>query len=104
MTGFESGPYLSPDSLPYSTMLGVQARNQQEGVGMEPEIEKAMEEVRTNIRRIRQEKGMSAKNVADLMGISRPFYTQLEGGKRRLSLRYMIGIAKALKVKPGELY
>jgi len=75
------------------------------GVGtVKPEIEEAMAVVRANIRRIRKERGMSALAVSERVGISRPFYTQLETGSRRLSLRYLIGIAWALGVKPEDIF
>ncbi len=71
---------------------------------MKATIKKATDEVRANIRRIRKEKKLTAEAVAESVGISRPFYTQLEGGTRRMSLRYLIGIALALEVKPGRLF
>jgi putative transcriptional regulator len=61
-------------------------------------------DIRKRIRDLRKAKGMSAKEVSERMGISRPFYTQLEGGTRRLSVRYLEGIAKALSTTPSELY
>jgi transcriptional regulator with XRE-family HTH domain len=70
---------------------------------MKADIRKATDEVRANIRRIRKQKRLTAEVVAVRIGISRPFYTQLEGGTRRLSLRYLIGIARALEVRPGSL-
>lgn len=47
---------------------------------------------------------MSAKDVSERMGISRPFYTQLEGGTRRLSVQYLEGIARALGTTVADLY
>ena len=70
---------------------------------MRPEIQIACDRVRVNIRRIRKEKKLTGEVVADRVGISRPFYTQLEGGARRMSLRYLVGIAYALGVRPGKL-
>ena len=37
------------------------------------------------------------------MGISRPFYSQLESGYRRLDLIYLFMICRALKVELAEL-
>ncbi len=42
------------------------------------------DEVRKRIVQERKAKGLSAAYVAKQMGISRPFYTQLEGGVRRM--------------------
>lgn len=61
-------------------------------------------DIRKRIRDLRKEKGMSAKEVSEKMGISRPFYTQLEGGTRRLSVQYLEGIARALSTTVADLY
>ena len=61
-------------------------------------------DIRKRIRNLRKSKGMSEKNVSEKMGISRPFYTQLEGGTRRLSVRYFEGIARALSTTVADLY
>ena len=62
------------------------------------------EEIRRKIRELRKEKGLRAEDMAKGMGISRPFYTQLEGGKRRLSVDYIGKIARLLGVSVGELF
>ena len=61
-------------------------------------------DIRKRIRDLRKAKGMSAKDVSEKMGISRPFYTQLEGGTRRLSVQYLEGIARALGTTVAALY
>ena len=61
-------------------------------------------DIRKRIRDLRKKKGMSAKDVSEKMGISRPFYTQLEGGTRRLSVQYLEGIARALGTTVADLY
>ena len=71
---------------------------------MKAEIKQEADEVRANIRRIRKEKRLTAEVIAERMGISRPLYTQLEGGTRRMALRYLFGIAAALEVKPKSLF
>lgn len=60
--------------------------------------------VRQRIRTIRKEKGLRAEDVARGIGISRPYFTQLEGGKRRLSVEHVIKIAQILKVSVSELF
>ena len=59
--------------------------------------------VRERIVRTRTNRGLTGTQVADAMGLSRPFYTQLEGGTRRMSLVYFLAICQALRVEPGEL-
>ena len=61
-------------------------------------------DIRDRIRSLRKERGFSAERVAREMGISRPFYTLLEGGKRRLRAEHVEKIAGVLGVSVGELY
>ena len=56
------------------------------------------------IRAIREQKGLSAADVAKYMGISRPFYTLIEGGKRRLTVDHLERIAGALGMTVSEIY
>jgi len=60
-------------------------------------------EIGRRMRRIRQEKGLSAQEVARKAGISRSFYTLLEGGRRRLSVAHIEKIASALGVPLAQL-
>jgi len=52
---------------------------------------------------MRKERGLTGAEVSSIMGISRSFYTQLEGGTRRMDLVYFLMICNALRVEPGEL-
>ena len=61
-------------------------------------------DIRKRIRALREQKGLSADVMAHRLKISRPFYTQLEGGKRRISVEYLEGIARALNMTVAELY
>ncbi len=46
----------------------------------------------------------TSKNIADILGISKPFYSQIENGRRRLSYDMAVKIAKIFKMKPDELF
>ena len=59
--------------------------------------------VQQKIRALRKANRLSAEAVAKQVGISRPFYTQLEGGKRRLSVMHLAQIARALGVSAADL-
>ena len=59
--------------------------------------------VRERIVQARKKQGLTTYEVAKQMGISRPFYTQLEGGTRRIDLVNFLAICQALRVEPGEL-
>jgi len=56
-----------------------------------------------NIRRMRQERGMSQEDFADVMGVHRTFMGAVERGERNLTLRTLERLAAKLKVKPEEL-
>ncbi len=61
------------------------------------------EKIRERIVQLRNARGLTAADVAKQMGISRSFYTHLEGGTRRMDLVYFLAICDALQVEPGEL-
>ena len=56
-----------------------------------------------NIRTARKHRGYSQEEFADIAGFSRSYYTEIETGKRNLSVLNLIKIIKALKVDPNEL-
>ncbi len=62
-----------------------------------------VDEVRKRIRKLRDEKGLKAHDMAEMLGISRPFYTQLESGTRGISAINLFRIAKALEMTVGEV-
>ena len=61
-------------------------------------------EITKRIRALRKQKGLSAGEVAQKLGISRPFYSLLEGGKRRLSAGHVEKIARILGVPVSKLF
>ncbi|MFC2007713.1 helix-turn-helix domain-containing protein [Chloroflexota bacterium] len=56
-----------------------------------------------NIRTVRKQRGYSQEEFADIAGFSRSYYTEIETGKRNISVLNLIKIIKALKVDPNEL-
>tara|TARA_R100001244_G_scaffold105149_1_gene78012 strand:+ start:444 stop:686 length:243 start_codon:yes stop_codon:yes gene_type:complete len=46
---------------------------------------------------------LTAAEVASRMGLSRPFYTQLEGGTRRMSMYYFLAACSAMRMKPADV-
>lgn len=56
-----------------------------------------------NIRRIRDARDWTQQGLADRVGTSRFYIAQLEAGSKQCSLEMLARIAKALRVKPGEL-
>ncbi len=60
-------------------------------------------EIGDNIKKIRKQRGYSQEEFADIAGFSRFYYTEIETGKRNISLLNLIKIMEALKVDPNEI-
>jgi len=56
------------------------------------------------IRHQRESMGFSQESFADEVGLHRTYIGSIERGERNLSLRNIIKIAKALGMKPSELF
>lgn len=56
------------------------------------------------VRAIRQDKKMSQEELGDLCGLHRTYISDIELGKRNVSLENIDKIAHALQVKKSELF
>jgi transcriptional regulator with XRE-family HTH domain len=56
-----------------------------------------------NLRRIRNEAGLSQEELAYRAGLHRTYISSIERGQRNVSLENIFAIAKALKVEPADL-
>ncbi|MBI4187931.1 MAG: helix-turn-helix transcriptional regulator [Chloroflexi bacterium] len=56
-----------------------------------------------NIRAARKRLGHSQEEFADMAGFSRSYYTEIETGKRNISILNLIKIIEALKANPNEI-
>ena len=56
-----------------------------------------------NIRAARKQRGYSQEEFADIAGFSRSYYTEIETGKRNISILNLIKIIEALNVDPNEI-
>jgi len=56
-----------------------------------------------NVRRLRDELGMSQEAFADHANIHRTYISDIERGARNPTIEVVAKIAKALGVKPGQL-
>ena len=56
------------------------------------------------VRAIRQEKKISQEELGDLCGLHRTYISDIELGKRNVSLENIDKIAHALQVKKSELF
>jgi putative transcriptional regulator len=52
----------------------------------------------------RIQKGYTDQEMASLLKISKPYYCQIENGKRTLSYELAYSISRILKSKPDELF
>lgn len=57
----------------------------------------------SNLRKIREEKKMSQEQVAYEADFSRSYYTEVETGKRNISLLNMLKIASLLQVELNDI-
>ena len=57
-----------------------------------------------NIRKYRIEKGLSQRELGELVGMTQQQIAQYENGKGKPKLETLDKLAKALGVKPGQLY
>lgn len=67
---------------------------------MEGDLQRA---VGRNLRRYRQERGLSQEAFADLVGVHRTYMGGLERGERNLTLRSVERIAAVIGVDPLDL-
>jgi transcriptional regulator with XRE-family HTH domain len=56
-----------------------------------------------NVKRIRNEAGLSQEELAFRAKLHRTYISSIERGERNVSLENIYAIAEALKVLPGEL-
>ena len=56
-----------------------------------------------NIKAARKKREFSQEEFADIAGFSRSYYTEIETGKRNISILNLIKIIEALKVDPNEI-
>jgi transcriptional regulator with XRE-family HTH domain len=59
--------------------------------------------VRRNLRRLRQEQGLTLQQVADRAHLDVSTLSRLEAGKRRLAIDHLPGLAAALEVTVDEI-
>lgn len=55
------------------------------------------------MRQLRLERDLSQEDLAELADLHRNYVSQIEGGRRNVSLLNILKIAQGLKVKPTKL-
>jgi len=56
-----------------------------------------------NIRKLRSERRYSQEQLAGLAGINAKYLSEVERGKRNLSVELLVALTKVLEVSPAEL-
>ncbi|MED0662229.1 XRE family transcriptional regulator [Geobacillus thermodenitrificans] len=59
---------------------------------------------REKLINIRKREGMTLQDMADKVGISKPYYWQIEQGKRGLSYEMAVKIARVFNKKPDDIF
>ncbi|MEE8414007.1 MAG: helix-turn-helix transcriptional regulator [Dehalococcoidales bacterium] len=62
-----------------------------------------LKQIGENVKVARKKIGYSQEEVAEIAGFSRSYYTEIETGKRNISILNLIKIIEALKVAPNEI-
>ncbi len=56
------------------------------------------------LKEIRKKRKYTCEYMANHLKISKPFYWQIENGKRRLSYKMAVKIAKVFNLKPDDIF
>lgn len=56
------------------------------------------------LKQLRMEHGYTFKKMAELIGISKPFYWQIENDQRRMTYELSVRIANVFGLKPDDLF
>jgi len=72
-------------------------------IGRNAKDKRYLAQLGDNIRKIRNLRGYSQEEFAEIAGFSRSYYTEIETGKRNISVLNLIKIAEALKADWSEV-
>ena len=56
------------------------------------------------LKELRKQKKYTTNDMAEKLGISKPFYCQIENQKRRLSYEMAVKIARVFHTTPDEIF
>lgn len=59
---------------------------------------------RYKLKEIREKNNLTYQQVAELIGITKPYYWQIENGKRGLSYELAVKIAAVYKTTPDDIF
>ena len=70
---------------------------------LQPPKHVALKRIGTRVRELRLRNGLSQEALADLAGIGRSYMSGIERGVRNCSTLHLLRLAKALRVRVGDL-
>ena len=56
------------------------------------------------LKELREQSGYTSEQMSRILHISKPFYSQIENGRRRLTYDMAVKISKIFKMKPDEMF
>ena len=66
--------------------------------------QKAAKQIGLNLKVLRTRRELSQDDLGDLIGMKRSYLSEIENGKRNLSLTTLFKLARALKCQMTELF
>jgi transcriptional regulator with XRE-family HTH domain len=72
--------------------------------GRNAEDKQRLLKIGDNIRTIRKQRGYSQEEFADIAGFSRSYYTEIETGKRNISVLNLLKIIEALDANVNDIF
>ncbi len=70
----------------------------------QPAKHPALRKLGARVRDLREQRGLSQESLADLAHIGRSYMSGIERGVRNCSTLHLLRIAKALRVRVGDLF
>jgi transcriptional regulator with XRE-family HTH domain len=65
---------------------------------------KPIEQFGINVRRLREKKGLSQEQLAELADMHTNYVGFIERGERNITIKKIVQIAKALRIKPNQVF
>jgi transcriptional regulator with XRE-family HTH domain len=78
--------------------------SQNENVKKPPSEARGMETVGPQLRKIRQDRGLSVTSVAESAGVTKGFLSLAERGKTRVSVPVLLRVCEVLEISIGSLF
>lgn len=96
-------PDCEADAIATDALHGVRLAAELAGLGGPPDLSAYLEIVGTRIRRLRGEARLSQSELSKLAGLTRPYLSAVEKGRRNITLEVALKLAEALGTPVSEL-